>query len=77
VELKLNGVSLGSVKSTDHVFVWPDVTLVRGKNVLEADGVRGGAHYSDSCTIDYDPGAVQWRPYVPATQPTTTPSLAG
>jgi beta-galactosidase len=78
VDLKLNGVSLGSVSNADHVFIWPDVTLIRGKNVIEADGVRAGRHYSDSCTIEYDPGFVECRPYEPATRPaaTTAPSPA-
>jgi beta-galactosidase len=72
VELKLNGASLGSASSADHVFVWPDVTLVRGKNVIEADGVRDGQHHTDSCTIEFDPGVVENRPYVPATRPAAT-----
>jgi beta-galactosidase len=72
VELKLNGTSLGSASNTDHVFIWPDVTLVRGKNVIEADGIRDGQRHSDSCTIDFDPGAVENRPYAPATRPAAT-----
>ncbi|MGD0464515.1 MAG: glycoside hydrolase family 2 TIM barrel-domain containing protein [Tepidisphaeraceae bacterium] len=77
VELKLNGASLGSVSSADHIFIWPDATLVRGKNVFEADGIRDGRHYSDSCTIEFDPGIVESRPFVPATQPTAAPSPVG
>jgi beta-galactosidase len=79
VELKLNGVSLGSVSNPDHVFVWPDVTLARGKNLIEADGARNGQNFSDSYSVEFDPGAVEMRPYQPATRPvlivpTTEPS---
>lgn len=75
VELKVNGTSLGSKTGDDCVFVWPDVTLIRGPNRIEATGTtRGGQSYSDTCSIDYDPGVVDVRPVAPATQPTTAPS---
>jgi beta-galactosidase len=77
VDLKVNGASLGSVTAVDHIFIWPDVTLVRGKNVIEADGIRDGKNYTDSCTIEFDPGAVENRPFVPATRPATAPSPVG
>jgi len=38
VELKLNGTSLGAKTSADHVFLWPQVKLMKGANVLEASG---------------------------------------
>ncbi|HEX4055612.1 MAG TPA: glycoside hydrolase family 2 TIM barrel-domain containing protein [Tepidisphaeraceae bacterium] len=74
VELKLNGTSLGSKTGDDCVFVWPDVTLIRGQNTIEATGTtRGGQSYSDTCTIDYDPGVVDVRPVKPTTAPSTMP----
>jgi beta-galactosidase len=69
VELKLNGASLGSVPGDTCVYVWPDVKLVRGKNQLEATGTRAGRMYSDSITIDYDPGYLPTRPLDSATRP--------
>jgi len=74
VELKLNGVSLGTVPEDNCVFVWPDVVLVRGKNLVEASGTRGGQTYTDQITIDYDPGALPVRPMESATRPTTVPA---
>jgi hypothetical protein len=62
------------VSNADHVFVWPGVILARGKNLIEADGIRAGQHYQDSCTIEFDPGFVESRPYEPATRPTAAPS---
>lgn len=41
VDLRLNGVSLGSKTSTDHRFTWKDVTLSSGSNVVEAVGSNG------------------------------------
>jgi beta-galactosidase len=69
VELKLNGISLGTAADDDCVFVWPQVRLARGKNRFEATGTRGGKSYTDLITIDYDPGAIPVRPLEPATRP--------
>ncbi len=69
VELKVNGVALGTKAGDDCVFVWPDVTLIRGKNTLEAVGTRDGQSYTDSCVIDYDPGVLDLRAVQPTTQP--------
>jgi beta-galactosidase len=74
VELKLNGQSLGPKTVDDHVFVWPDITLNRGENRLEAIGTQGGKQFDDSCTIDFDPGWRPVRPYEPATRPTSEPA---
>jgi beta-galactosidase len=74
VELKLNGQSLGEKTADDHIFVWPDITLIRGQNRLEAVGTRGGMQFSDSCSIDFDPGWRPVRPVEPATRPTTGPA---
>jgi beta-galactosidase len=69
VEVKFNGQSLGAKTGDDSVFAWPDVTLTRGKNVIEASGTRRGAMYTDSITIDYDPGVIAMRPSEPSTRP--------
>lgn len=69
VELKVNGVALGARNGDDCVFVWPEVTLVRGPNSIEAIGTRGGQTYRDVCDIDYDPGVIDVRPVEPATEP--------
>jgi len=74
VELKLNGSSLGTVPGDDCTFVWPDVTLIRGGNRIEADGIRGGKSFTDAITIDYDPGAMPVRPLDSATRPSTRPA---
>jgi beta-galactosidase len=69
VELKLNGASIGTATGDDCVFTWPNVTLVRGNNTLEAVGTRGGKQYSDTINIEYDPGAMTFRPVEPTTKP--------
>jgi len=74
VELKLNGVSLGTASGDDCVFVWPKVTLARGQNRIEASGTRGGQSYNDVITIDYDPGAIPVRPLDSATRPSARPA---
>jgi hypothetical protein len=51
VELQLNGQSLGSKQSADHIFIWPDVPLVQGDNSLLAIGQRGGGTFTDDCRI--------------------------
>jgi beta-galactosidase len=73
VELKLNGVSLGSTKGSDiDVFLFPKVQLRPGENKLEAIGIRDGKQYSDSCSIVFDVNATDGRP--PATQPASKPA---
>jgi beta-galactosidase len=72
VELRLNGVSLGSKTGDDCVFVWPDVTLARGRNLIQAVGMRAGKEYADRCIIDYDPGVIEMRPVAPTTRPTAS-----
>ena len=36
VELFVNGESQGVLKSSNHIFIWHDVTLSEGKNTIEA-----------------------------------------
>jgi beta-galactosidase len=76
VELKVNGASLGPVSNSDDVFVWKNVTLVRGENVIEAIGTRGGRPCTDTCTIEYDPGVIQVRPVEPGRRPGPAPHSA-
>lgn len=45
VELRVNGVALGTRKVEDHIAVWPEVQLRAGKNQIEA---RAG-NVSDAC----------------------------
>jgi beta-galactosidase len=73
VELKLNGDSLGTAQGDDCVFVWPKVTLTRGENELEAVGTRGGQTYTDTISLEFDPGVIPVRPLDSATRPTTKP----
>lgn len=73
VQLKLNDASLGAVPGDDCVFIWPDVKLTRGNNRLEATGSRNGQTYTDTITIDYDPGWLPTRPLDSATRPSTRP----
>jgi beta-galactosidase len=50
VELMVNGVSLGTKESTNHIFLWPGVTLRPGDNKVEATATRGGTVLTDTCT---------------------------
>jgi beta-galactosidase len=67
VELKVNGESIGSKTSDNHIFIWPDVQLKLGDNKFETIGTKAGQQYTDAATIVYDPAAHVVRP-------TTTPS---
>jgi beta-galactosidase len=49
VELEVNGRSLGPRTSSDHLFVWNDVTLTAGKNTLRAHAEIGGRRIADEC----------------------------
>ena len=42
VAVVCNGITLGRKTSPDHRFVWPDLELQRGLNLVEATGYRGG-----------------------------------
>lgn len=58
VELWLNGVSCGKGTSTDRTFVWPDVVLTPGENVVEARagfGTKGEDAREDRCVWVYTP----------------------
>jgi beta-galactosidase len=55
VELRINGVSQPSLRSDDHIFLWKDMTLNRGKNRIEATGVWAGKKCTDSCVWICEP----------------------
>jgi beta-galactosidase len=55
VSVSLNGVSLGSKTSSNHIFTWPNVTLALGDNIIQATGTLNGNTYSDSVTWNYTP----------------------
>lgn len=69
VELKLNGQSIGSRTSPDHIFLWNDAPMPAGENQLQVTGTRNGKEYGDSCTISVDPSLHFERPPEAATQP--------
>jgi beta-galactosidase len=48
VDLALNGTSLGSKASSNHVFLWSGVTLIVGTNTATATGTSAGAMVSDT-----------------------------
>ncbi len=76
VELRLNGQTLGARPAKmDHIFIWPNADLGPGANQFLAIGTRGGKHFSDQCTIVFDPSVKIPRP---ATEPTSNPTaMAG
>ncbi len=50
VELFVNGTSQGSKTAPDHRFIWSDVALSAGQNVIEARSAAGNAPLTDSVT---------------------------
>jgi beta-galactosidase len=50
VELRVNGVSLGSAASQDHIFTWPGIVLSSGPNSIEAIGTTGEETVTDGVT---------------------------
>ena len=50
VELRVNGVSQGSITGQDHIFTWPDIVLAGGTNSIEAIGTAGTEAVTDSVT---------------------------
>jgi beta-galactosidase len=62
VELAINGVSHGTRRSTNRIFLWPGVTLAPGENKVEATARRGGQLLTDRCV---------WVCTAPATAPKT------
>ena len=55
VDLRVNGVSRGRKTSTNHIFLWPDVELVKGENQIAASAQRDGRELEDHCIWIYSP----------------------
>jgi len=55
VTLTVNGTSLGTVTSTNHIFQWSNVTLQSGNNTVSASNTQGGQTYTDTVTWNYSP----------------------
>jgi beta-galactosidase len=56
VTLTVNGVSLGTLKSADHIFRWTGVMLAPGANDVEVSATEGGATYTDEVVWYAPPG---------------------
>ncbi len=54
VELKVNGVSLGRKSSSNHIFLWSNVSLTKGENRIEASATRESQVLTDSCMWTYN-----------------------
>jgi beta-galactosidase len=50
VTLTVNGVSLGTKTSTNHIFIWSNVALQVGNNTVKAVSTQGGNTYTDTVT---------------------------
>ena len=46
--LTVNGTSMGTVSSSDHIYRWPNVVLAPGANTVTVTGSRGTETFSDS-----------------------------
>ena len=57
VDLKINSAVQGTLHSTNHIFLWNDVPLLRGENSIEVRGTLNGKVYTDSCSWTYKPNA--------------------
>ena len=61
VELLVNGVTQGRQIGTQGIFIWPEITLNSGENLIEARATRNGHEMKDECRWVYQAA------YVPAT----------
>jgi beta-galactosidase len=50
VTLTVNGTSLGTKTSSDHIYSWTGVALQAGANIVQVTGSKGGTSYGDSVT---------------------------
>jgi beta-galactosidase len=57
VELLVNGVSLGTMSSSNHIFLWTNVTLGPGPNDVAVQATQDGTTYTDDVTW-YAPRAI-------------------
>lgn len=55
VEVRVNGVSLGTKTSSNKIFLWPDVTLKQGNNQIEARSSKEGKELTDRGVWNYTP----------------------
>jgi beta-galactosidase len=55
VTLTVNGTSLGTVSSANHIFQWSSVPLQMGNNTIQAMSTQGGQAYTDTVTWNYSP----------------------
>ena len=55
VELWVNGVALGKLQASDHIFRWQGVKLSPGDNRIAASAPFGGTVVSDACSWSYKP----------------------
>jgi beta-galactosidase len=55
VDLRVNGVSHGRKTSANHIFLWPDVELANGENLIAARAQRAGRELEDHCMWIYSP----------------------
>jgi beta-galactosidase len=53
LELTVNGVSLGTQRSSNHLFHWPDIKLSEGENHVAATAHFGDLAFTDACTWVY------------------------
>jgi len=70
VELTLNGKSLGTKTSANHIFIWPAVVLVDGQTEVRATGTSGGKTMTD--TISWTASATMKEPDHTAVKPPGT-----
>jgi beta-galactosidase len=77
VELIVDGVSLGTLQSSNHIFQWTGVTLAPGKNDVKVTATQGGLTYTDKVTW-YTPRPLAGQPFAAITfQPSSVPVPAG
>jgi hypothetical protein len=55
VSLTVNGTSLGTLTGTNHIFLWPGVTLRAGNNVVQAVSKQGNDIHHDEVMWHYGP----------------------
>jgi beta-galactosidase len=50
VTLRVNGATVSTKTSSNHIYTWPNTMLRPGPNLIEVSGVRTGVTYTDSAT---------------------------
>ena len=50
VRLQVNGTTIGTATSTDHIFQWPNVALAAGANTVTVTGTSGATTATDTVT---------------------------